>query len=91
MATFTGEVTINLIEHKGKLPINPKVLHFALKLGSGTVFPPIKLDRLPGGRFQLVEGRNRLAAAKLVGRTKIKSTFAVPEDPYPYKHVKTRD
>lgn len=80
-------VNIDLIDCARKLPSNPKVLLYAYRMLLRDVFPPVKVHRKANGRYDLHDGRHRLAAHKLLGRKKINAYFGVRQDPYPYKDV----
>lgn len=80
----TQTVKVQNIEHPKRLPLNVKVLRFAVLLASGYKFPPISVQR-NGTKFILHDGRHRLAAHKLVGAKDIRVHVAIAEAPYPYK------
>lgn len=70
-----------------RLPVNPKALLFAIKLLQKELFPPISVERLPGGMYKLHNGRHRLSAHRLVGRDSILACVAIPEDPNPFTRL----
>lgn len=79
-------VKIAQIDHGKRLPLNPKVLLFAVEMQfRNVIFPPVNLERIPGGKYKLKGGRHRLAAHKLLGKTEIRASVAIKEEPYPYK------
>jgi ParB-like chromosome segregation protein Spo0J len=51
-------------------PHQPKTLEYAKALEAGAVFPPIKVH-FHAGRWRIGDGRHRLLAHKLCGRTHI--------------------
>lgn len=86
----TQTVKIAQIDYGKRLPLNKKVMWFALEiLLRKTIFPPISLERKRGGRFALKDGRNRLAAHLLTGKTEIRANLAIKEDPRPDKPLVT--
>jgi len=51
-------------------PQGPKTLGYAIALSEGAQFPPIKVH-LRDGRWRISDGRHRLLAHKLCGKTHI--------------------
>lgn len=81
----TQTVKLQRIEHDSRLPLNVKVLRFAIALAKGYIFPPLSVERIAGGKFRLHDGRHRLAAHKLVGAKDVRVSVAVTEAPNPFK------
>lgn len=81
----TQTVSIQRIEYKGRLPLNVKVLKFAVAKAKGDIFPPISVERIADGKFKLHDGRHRLAAHKLVGAKDVRVSVAISEAPNPFK------
>ena len=81
----TQTVRVEQIEYRKRLPLNVKVLRFAIMLASGYRFPPLSVERIAGGKFKLHDGRHRLAAHKLVGAKDVRVYISITESPYPYK------
>lgn len=54
----------------------PETLALVAYLEDGGTVPPIHTARLPGGRHKLLDGRHRVTAAKLLGRTSIRARFS---------------
>jgi hypothetical protein len=78
--------TINIenIDYGKPLPMNKKVMSFALDLLMGNTFPPVKVQHM-GGKYRLKDGRNRLSAYKLLGKKTIRAYVGVKQDPNPFK------
>jgi hypothetical protein len=88
----TQTIQIQNIDHKTcKLPLNKKALQFAIAMLKGDIFPPISVQRITNGNYKLHEGRHRLAAHKLLGKTEIRANVAIPESPSPDKSLACKD
>jgi ParB-like chromosome segregation protein Spo0J len=59
-----------------RYPINPKTLSLIDYIRNGGEIPPIKVVKLPKGGFMIKDGRHRLVAYKMLGKTKIKAKFS---------------
>lgn len=58
-----------------KWPINNATLKLVWFLTNGGEVPPIKIQQLANGNFRIKDGRHRLTAYKLLGKTKIEAKF----------------
>jgi len=56
-----------------RYPLNPTMIPLLDHMRSGGTVPPIHVVRLRGGGFQIRDGRHRITASKLLGRTTIKA------------------
>lgn len=54
-----------------RLPLNPSTLDLVRYLDAGGAVPAIKVRALLDGRYEIRDGRHRLLAHKLLGRTHI--------------------
>lgn len=86
----TMEILVASIDYGKRLPSNLKTLLFAFRMRRGTEFPPIEVQRLPNGRYLLLNGRYRLSAHYMLGVSKIKASFGIQEDPSPFKQLVCR-
>lgn len=66
--------------HLGLLDVDrfptKRVLSLVAHLARGGSVPPIKVKKLVGGRFRVLDGRHRIQAAKLLGWTTISARWA---------------
>ena len=69
------EINMSLIDID-RMPINPATLQYANRMTQGDIFPAVKLQSLPGGRFRLLDGRHRFVAFKLLGRSNILAQYS---------------
>lgn len=83
----TGQIPIERIKSKKRLPLGLKAFQFALAMKRGEKFPPVKLQRsvTGDGNYVLKDGRHRVSAAKLLGHKTVFALYSVVEEPYPYK------
>lgn len=58
-----------------RLPLNPTGLATTQALADGVEMPPIHVEVLPNGRYKVRDGRHRLLAHKLLGKTHILARF----------------
>ena len=72
------EVPLHLID-VDREPCGQVTLGYAVAMSNGDVFPPVKLAKLKGGRFRLLDGRHRFLACKLNGRKTINARFSTEE------------
>lgn len=79
------EIPIQNIQQARKPRLNLKTLKFAMLLLRGTLFPPIKVRQLRGGNYEVRDGRHRLAAHKLAGKSHIKAYVGIPQHPDQHK------
>lgn len=60
-----------------RMPLNPKVLMYALAMIRGDKFPPIRVAlRTTRGGWEIRDGRHRVAAARLIAKGTIKAAFS---------------
>lgn len=59
-----------------RYPLNPTVLGLIDYLRAGGITKPIKVAKKSSGGYILKDGRHRVLAYKLLGRTTIKATFS---------------
>lgn len=84
-------IPIAQIEH-GELPKTKKVIEFMSHMHHrGLIFPPVKVERIANNRYRLKDGRNRLAAHVYLGKTEIRATYGIKEDPRPDKPLVTKE
>lgn len=57
-------------------PIGPQSLDLAVKMEAGLRPPPIHVARLPNGNYKICDGRHRVTAHRLCGRTHITAEFS---------------
>jgi len=69
-------IPIHLITQNKQQTVEDHVLEFVEILEAGGCLPPITLREIPPG-YLLVDGRHRLAAHKLLGRTTIKARITL--------------
>lgn len=60
-----------------RYPLNPSTLDLIDYLRSGGSVPPIKVKRLPTGNYEIRDGRHRITAYKLLGKTHIKASLPI--------------
>lgn len=68
-------VDISLIR-MDKYPMNPSTLALVDHLRKGGKVPAIKIAKHPKGGYVIRDGRHRILAHKLLGRTKIEARFS---------------
>lgn len=68
-------VDIGLIR-MDRYPMNPSTLSLIDHLREGGEVPAIKIAKHPKGGYIIRDGRHRVLAHKLLGRTKIKAKFS---------------
>ena len=68
-------VNIGLIR-MDRYPMNPSTLSLIDYLREGGKVPAIKIAKHPNGGYIIRDGRHRILAHKLLGRTKIKAKFS---------------
>lgn len=56
-----------------RIPLGPQVLAIVDHLRANGTVPPIKVECEGGGNLRIKDGRHRVAAYKLLGRTSIKA------------------
>ena len=54
-----------------------RVLPLAAHLEAGGTVPPVHVMAKPDGRFQIIDGRHRMHAHKLLGRTHILARWGI--------------
>jgi len=79
-----ADIDISLIK-MDRYPINPTTLSLIDYLRQGKEAPAIKVSRLSKGGYKIKDGRHRVLAYKLLGRTKIKAAFSTKFLQYPSK------
>ena len=59
-----------------RYPMNPSTLSLIDHIRAGGDIPAVKVARHPDGGFIIRDGRHRVLAHKMLGRTKIKARFS---------------
>jgi hypothetical protein len=59
-----------------RVPLDSKVLMFAVAMLRGHKFPPVRVAMRRGGGFEIRDGRHRVTAARLTERGKIAAYFS---------------
>ena len=59
-----------------RYPMNPSTLNLIDYLRDGGDVPPIKVAKLPKGGYIIKDGRPRVLAHKMLGRTKIEARYS---------------
>lgn len=70
-------VPLNLID-VDRWPHEPRTLRLVDHFQAGGTVPPIRLVIRDNGRFQILDGRHRLLATKLLGRRAIVAKYWRP-------------
>lgn len=60
-----------------RLPIGPRTLALAKHLESGGSVPPIHVKPIGDGTYNILDGRHRFLAFKLLGRTEIEVKYGI--------------
>jgi len=60
-----------------RYPLCPRTLDLVRWMAGGGSIPPIHVLKTPTG-YRILDGRHRLTASKLLGRTHIKARYGVP-------------
>lgn len=84
--TITYQIYLKTCTRKiGRLPIGlldvdrfptKRVLSLVAHLAKGGSVPPIKVKKIYGGRYRVLDGRHRIQAAKLLGWSTILARWA---------------
>ena len=59
-----------------RIPLDSKVIMFAMALINGARFPPIRVARRESGGFEIRDGRHRWVAYRMTHRGKIPARFS---------------
>lgn len=77
----------NILFHH--LPIEPVSMEYATRIKRGSLPPPIRVAKRKDGLYELKDGRHRLCAHFLTGRSKILAQFK--ESPVKEEYQKDKD
>jgi len=67
-----------------RLPLNPSTLSLVDHIRNGGDIPPIQVSKHPNGGYSIKDGRHRLVACKLLGKSTINAKFSIKAEPLQY-------
>lgn len=76
MARYIRSIPVALV-YTDRMPLNRSTLKLVIHLATGGTVPPIHVKRDWWGGYKVLDGRHRLCAYKLLGRSMILARYGV--------------